>query len=226
MGARLSGMGRVVHGVLVALLAAACSPTFRGEAVQPNPLVSPLETLPVSEKIVVLTGDMELYVPRTPRPGQSATRLHFDRYRLHNEAWFTMVSRDRLRFHVQLEHKWKERADLGTWQVYLEDDRGRRYQPEGLDHASTRLLVHMWDTEVRSVQRNQFGDITAINDDGWRRRQPLSSLAVFRGRGDFVFYQRDLFRPDVRSLRLVVRRPGEAFEFTWNFSDAIAATGP
>lgn len=217
-------MGRVVHGVLLAWLAVAgCSPTFRGEAVQPNPLVSPLETLPISEKIVVITGDMELNLPRPPQAGESAAHLHTDRYPLHNEASFTMVSRDRLRFHVQLEHKWKEWADLGTWQVYLEDDRGNRYQPEGLDHASTKLLVTMWDTEVRTVHRNQHGDITSIEDDGWRRRQPLSSLAVFRGRGDFVFYKRDLFRPDVRSLRLVVHRPGETFEFTWNFSDAVAA---
>ena len=39
----------------------------------------------------------------------------------------------------------------------------------------------MWDQEVRSVQRNRFGDVVAINDDGWRRRLPLGSLSVFRG---------------------------------------------
>jgi hypothetical protein len=217
---------RVERGVLVALAVgtAACSPTFRGEAVQPNPLVSPLETLRTSEKIVVITGDMELNVPRQPRAGESIALLHLDRYPLHNEASFTMVSRDRLRFHVQLEHKWQDWADLGNWQVYLEDDHGQRYLPEGLDHATTQLLVQMWDTEVRTVQRNQFGDITAVNDDGWRRRQPLSSLAVFRGRGDFVFYKRDLFRRDLRSLRLVVHHPGETFEFTWTFTDSVAST--
>ena len=42
---------------------------------------------------------------------------------------------------------------------------------------------------------------------------------MFRGKADFVFYQRDLFHPGVRRLRLVVSRPGEAFEFTWNFQD-------
>ena len=68
-----------------------------------------------------------------------------------------------------------------------------------------------------------YGDITAIHEDGWRRRQTLGSLSVFRGKADFVFYQRDLFTPDMRRLTLVVRRSGQAFEFTWNFDDKVAA---
>jgi hypothetical protein len=46
---------------------------------------------------------------------------------------------------------------------------------------------------------------------------------VFRGKADFVFYQRDLFHANVRSLRLIVSRPGEAFEFTWKFDDTVAS---
>ena len=42
---------------------------------------------------------------------------------------------------------------------------------------------------------------------------------MFRGTADFVFYQRDLFTPQMRKMTLVVRRPGQAFEFTWNFED-------
>jgi hypothetical protein len=81
----------------------------------------------------------------------------------------------------------------------------------------------MWDREQRTARRNQYGDIVAINDDGWKSRQTLGSLSVYRGRADFVFYQRDLFNQNVRSLKLVVRRPGEAFEFTWRFQDNLAA---
>jgi len=212
---------RVLWWVAAILVAAAgCSPTFRGRAVQPNPTAAPTEVLRTSTAIDIVTGDMELNVPRPPAPGMPASIIHYDRYKLHNRAWFTMVSRDRLRFHVQIEHKWKEYADLGTWRAYLEDDQGHRYQPEGLDRATTKLLVTMWDVETRSVQRNQFGDIMAINDDGWKRRQPLGSLAVFRGRGDFVFYKRDILGPKIKWLRLVVTRPGESFEFTWDFADA------
>ena len=62
-----------------------------------------------------------------------------------------------------------------------------------------------------------------INDDGCKRRQTLGSLSVFRGRGDFVFYDRDLFTTNVRSLKLVVKRSGEAFEFVWRFQDNVAS---
>jgi hypothetical protein len=42
---------------------------------------------------------------------------------------------------------------------------------------------------------------------------------MFRGRGDYVFYARDIFTPDVQSLTLILRRRSMTFEFTWNFSD-------
>jgi hypothetical protein len=53
--------------------------------------------------------------------------------------------------------------------------------------------------------------------------QSLGSLSVFRGKADFVFYKRDLFRPDMRKLTLVARRSDQAFKFTWKFADRIAA---
>jgi hypothetical protein len=84
-------------------------------------------------------------------------------------------------------------------------------------------MTTMWDREQRTAVRNRFGDIVGIQDDGWRNRQTLGSLSVYRGKADFVFYQRDLFHANVRKLRLVVKRPGEAFEFTWNFQDTIAS---
>jgi len=197
-----------------------CSRTFSAEVVQPNPLVKPTETLRDSEPIRIITGDMELNVPREAE--QQVSLLHNNRYPLVNEASFTVVSCDRLRFHVQLEHKWQEWADLSSWEVFMVDDQGTLYRPETIEHPKTKHIVSMWDHEQRSVRRNLYGDIVAINEDGWRRRQPLGSLSVFRGNADFVFYQRDLFTPDVRKMTLVVRRAGQAFEFTWNFADRLA----
>ncbi|MCA9674744.1 MAG: hypothetical protein H6709_15400 [Kofleriaceae bacterium] len=191
--------------------------------VQPNPLVHPTETLRDSEEVVIVTGDMELNLPKSPAPAQRASPLAYRRYPLQNTASFTVVSRDRLRFHVQIEHKWQEWSDPSTWEVYLEDDQGHRWKPESTEHVRTRHMVTMWDQEIRSVQRNMYGDIVAINEDGWRRRVPLGSLSVFRGRADFVFYQRDLFSSDVKSMTLVVRRPGLGFEFRWAFDDKVFA---
>lgn len=210
---------------LAGLMSAACSRTFSAEVVQPNPLTQPTETLRDSEEVTIITGDMELEVPRQAEKTQRVSVAKHNRYPLQNVASFTLVSRDRLRFHVQLEHKWQEWADVSTWEVYMVDDEGKRYLPESVEHVRTRHLVSMWDREQRSVQRNMYGDIVAINEDGHRRRQTLGSLSVFRGTGDFVFYQRDLFTPDMRKLTLVVRRPGQAFEFRWNFNDGQVASG-
>src|SRR6187431_71321 len=109
------------------ILAVGCGRTFRGHATQPNPLAKPTETLRHSEKITIVTGDMELSTPDMPEGAQRVAVLRNNRYPLYNQASFTLVSRDRLRFHVQVDHKWQEWADLKTWTVFLEDDAGRRW---------------------------------------------------------------------------------------------------
>ena len=86
-----------------------------------------------------------------------ASVIHNEPYDLENRASFTVVSRDRLRFHVQIEHKWKEYADLEGWQAWIIDSRGRRYLPEQIDSRKPDLIVFMWDQEIRSVRRNAFG---------------------------------------------------------------------
>jgi hypothetical protein len=227
MGARL--LVSVVGAVAVIT---GCTRTFQKEAVQPNPLVHPTETLRTSEPITIVTGDMELEAPDPASGYENASPIHNHHYPLFNEASFTMVSRDRLRFHVQIDHKWEDWANLKTWDVYLVDDKGRMWKPESIEHARTHLITKMWDREQQTAicdsrGRDANGDcITTIGTDessGWRRRMTLGSLSVFRGNADFVFYQRDLFTKDLRWLKLVVRRPGEAFEFTWRFQDTVAA---
>jgi len=217
--------------VVASVWGAGCSRTFHAEAVQPNPMVMPTETLRSSERITIVTGDMELSAPDAPAPSERVTVAHNHHYPLINQASFTIVSRDRLRFHVQIDHKWEDWADLSTWDVHLEDDEGHVWLPEGVEHARTRIITKMWDREQRtaicsSAGRDSLGNcITTIGvlDDGWKRRQTLGSVSVFRGNADFVFYQRDMMNPAVRRLRLVVKRTGQAFEFVWQFRDNVAA---
>ena len=99
---------------------------------------------------------------------QVATARH-QRYPLRNVATFALISRDRIRFHVQLEHKWPSWADVRTWDVYLVDDDGHRYVPTGVERARVGHSTSMWDREVRTAQRNLYGDITAFNEDGFAR---------------------------------------------------------
>jgi hypothetical protein len=194
-------------------------------------MVTPTETLRSSEKVTIVTGDMELEVPYGAEQGREATIANNHRYPLINQASFTVVSRDRLRFHVQVDHKWEEWADLTTWDVHLEDDAGHSWEPESVEHAHTKLMNQFWDREQRtsvcsSAGRDPTGAcITTIGvlDDGWKHRQTLGTITVFRGNADFVFYQRDMMHADVRRLRLVVKRPSEAFVFVWKFRDTVAA---
>ena len=213
--------------MVLLLVMAGCHRTFKGSTTQPNPLADPNETLRQSEKITIVTGDMELEAVAPPEPGANASMVNrvggSNKYPLINQASFTVVSRDRLRFHVQVDHKWQEWADLSSWSVELIDDKGNHYTPEAVEHARTKIMTTMWDREVRTARRNRFGDVVGINDDGWKDRQTLGSLSVFRGKADFVFYKRNIFSPAVRSLRLIVKRPGEAFQFTWKFEDTIAS---
>jgi len=213
------------------VVVAGCTRTFQGQAVQPNPLAKPTETLRTSERITIVTSDMDLQQPDAPDGIKNASQVHTHHYPLVNAASFTMVSRDRLRFHVQVDHKWEDYADLKTWEVVLEDDQGHRWTPESVEHARTKVITKMWDPEQRTSICNHSGRdgkgdcFTTIGyqDDGWKRRQMLGSLSVYRGNADFVFYQRDLFTANVRTLRLVIRRSGTVFEYTWNFDDTVAS---
>ena len=208
-----------VFGLVVGLAAVGgCSRTFHNQVTQPNPLTQPLETLRESEEVIIVTGDMELNVP-AGGTNSGGSVLVDERYPLMNSARFTVVSRDRLRFHVQLEHKWQEWTDVHGWDAWLEDDQGRRFEPAETDQRSDKHIVRMWDFEQRSTVRNSFGDIVSVNNDGYKRRQTLGSLSVFRGRGDLVFYRKNIFNPKVKSLTLHMKRQGTIFEFKWRFSD-------
>lgn len=228
---------RALHAGLLAVVGLAvggsgCGRTFRGEAVQPNPMTAPTEVSPISEKITIVTGDMELEQPYAAESSEraNATIANNHRYPLINQASFTVVSRDRLRFHVQIDHKWEEWANPSTWDVHLEDDQGHSWAPDSVEGARTRLISQFWDREQRTTVCSSAGrDPTGacirtvgVADDGWKRRQSLGTLSVFRGNADFVFYHRDLMKPDIRKFRLLVKRPSEAFVFTWRFGDTVA----
>ena len=226
--------------LLAVVAVAGCTRTFAKDAVQPNPLLNPTETLRNSQTITIITGDMELDQPvsygcSAQAACNSASIAHSARYPLFNAASFTMVSRDRLRFHVQIDHKWEEWADLKTWEVYLLDDQGHRYIPESVEHAHTKVMTMMWDREQRRAICDSHGTDAkgdCLNTIGWDENpgtakvmhQTLGTLSVFRGNADFVFYQRDIFTPELKWMKLVVKRSGEAFEFTWHFTDEVASS--
>jgi hypothetical protein len=221
------------HLLAGVLLVVGCARTFNKEAVQPNPLLHPNETLRSSETIQIVTHDMDLKRPAPPDSTGTASPIFNQPYPLVNKASFTMVSRDRLRFHVQVDHKWEEYADLKSWDVQLIDDRGRIWRPEAVEHARHRMITSMWDWESRTTicdsrGRDATGD--CYNTIGWDQdpghsptmHQPLGSLSIYRGNADFVFYDRDLVTPAMRWVKLTVKRSGSVFEYVWRFEDEVA----
>jgi hypothetical protein len=212
--------------ILAALSAAGCTKTLRSSVSQPNPLLYPTETLRESEEIVIITGDMALERPRAPN-GTSYMRLPvMEKYPLVNKASFTVVTRDRLRFHVQLEHKWQDYVNVHNWHAYMVDDKGRRYEPVDIDRRQDRHVVETWDQEYRTPIRDRFQEVVGFEDDP--RPMALGNISVFRGFGDFVFYSEDIFHPEIESLTFVLERSGLQFHFTWKFTEdptSVAAAG-
>ena len=139
---------------------------------------------------------------RTSLPAVIATRdMELPRWvALPNSVYFVAVSRDRLRFHVTLHHKWEDMTDPTRWRVWIEDDTGHRYAPVGVDRR-----------DVKSVTRSYTAAGSGI--------QPIYQVTMFKGDGDYVFYRRNLVRRDMRYLVLVMQRPGYEYRYRWSFVD-------
>ncbi len=184
------------------VLGAACARPLQAHTTQPNPLKFPT-TDRKSERLVIHTKDFEL-----PR--------HF---LLRQSAYFKIVSRDRLRFHVRVTHKWEEYANIAGWDVRLEDDRGRVFRPEAKEVRARRHLTRVWDKERQTAQWDIFGDVKKTNNDGHKERRTMESVDAYAGTGDFAFFAEDLFTREVRTLTLVMTRGGTEMRFTWRFSE-------
>jgi hypothetical protein len=123
---------------------------------------------------------------------------------LTNSAYFFAVSKDRLRFHVTLIHTWEEMSDPARWRVWMEDDRGRVLRPAAFDRRVVKPVTTTYDQVNRA---NVFVP------------GPFITFTVYKGDGDYVFYRRDLVRKGMRSLTLVMQRPGYEFRYRWSFVD-------
>jgi hypothetical protein len=102
-----------------------------------------------------------------------------------------------------LQHKWEEIADPSGWRVWIEDDLGRRFAPEDSNRRGVRAVT----------TRYEVGRRGSVN------LSPLYLVTVFRGEGDYGFYRRDLLRPKMRWLMLIMVRPGYEYRYVWSFGD-------
>jgi hypothetical protein len=120
---------------------------------------------------------------------------------LENSAYFVAVSKDRLRFHVTLHHKWEDMSDPTRWRVWIEDDRGAVHLPAACDRRVIRPVTKMY-------------------------LQQWVSFTVYKGDGDYVFYRHNLVRKNMRWLTLVMKRPGYEYRYRWSFVDEAIPAEP
>lgn len=178
-------------------LLAACGSVVKTTSIsQPNPVLD--DRVGWEESIV--TQDMEMSY----------------RFYMVQKAWFNVVSPNRIRFHIQLMHKWEEFADLRGWDITLTDDRGRVIKPE-VDLRSNKSKSTVWDHELQTAQRNEFGDVVKLNNDGYKQRVSMESVSAFYGRGDCLFTAKDLFTKETKKLTLRMTKGSTTYVFEWNF---------
>ena len=184
---------------------AGCSKAqLSAHTMQPNPLAMPSnEVLRESKHLHIFVKDMD--IPRA--------------FRMYQTAWFQVVSRDRIRFHVVLVHKWEEMTDVRGWNAHLEDDAGHVFYPEASEKRNNKHTSQVWDYERRTAMYNEFGDVIGTRNDGYKQRVPLDKVDLFKGSGDVVFHSPDLFSQNLRRLTLVLERDGLAYRFTWDLYD-------
>lgn len=192
------------------VLAVGCDRSWESKVVQPRPYLGVSQEGRTSFPLVIRTRDMDL--PRF---------IH-----LVNSAYFVVVSKDRMRFHVTLHHKWESMSDPSRWVVWIEDDLGRRFYPSSLDGKRVRPVNQVFGqrryrgSRVLEAPLHLVEAVEEIDD-----RLPLAAFGYYRGDADFVFYREDLFRSEMRVLTLVMKRPGYEYRYVWTFVDDPDAPG-
>jgi hypothetical protein len=200
--------------MIAAALTGGCyNKTWESTVVQPKLVLGGNATQRTSYPLIIKMSDMDLpkfcrYIELSPGRRIAVSCEDMD---LLNTAYFVIVSKDRLRFHVTLHHKWETMSDPVRWRVWIEDDTGRRSYAR-IEGRTLRPITQMWGTEDRSPEVNA--------------RPPLYSITVWRGDGAYVFYRRDLFRRDMSRLALVLQRPGYTYRYVWSFVESEGQEPP
>jgi hypothetical protein len=172
---RARGVACVVIGLI-----GGCRSTFTSQIAQPELVLGATEEARTSLPLEIVTRDMEC-----PRGVKMA-----------NKAYFVAVSRDRIKFHVELQHKWDTMCDLRDWTVEVEDGWGRRHRPE-IDQRRVRV-VNQSPANTHYV--------------GWNGH-------YYTGKADLSIYRRDLIRAATNRVTLILKRPGYEYRYVWRFSD-------
>jgi hypothetical protein len=164
--------------IVACLFLGGCTKRWTAEVHQPPLLLTANDVTRTSLPLAIVVRDMEM-----------------GRYQITNSAYYVVVSRDRLRFHITLNHKWDDFADLKTWTVYVEDATGKRHYPEEVSGTVNHISM-------------------------WRRNGVTYQLhaPMYRGEADVSIYHRDLFAAGKR-VTLVLSRADYEYRYRWISGD-------
>jgi hypothetical protein len=162
---------RLAIGVAIACGAVACRTHWTAETTQPVIPLQADKTARTSWPLTIVMSDMEMR-----------------HRRLANTAYYVVVSRDRLRFHLILQHKWESMSDVRTWDAWVEDGHGVHHPLEDVSQRSVQVSV-----------------LIAYNVE----------FPIYVGYADFTVYARDLYESG-NQLTLVLRRPGYEYRYVWH----------
>jgi hypothetical protein len=115
-------VGRFALALALACSVMGCRSRWRAEVVQPPLVLEADKRARTSVPLTIMRREMEMRWRR-----------------LANTAYYVVVSRDRLRFHVTLRHKWESMSDLRTWDTWVEDGRGVRHLVEEVAQRSVQV---------------------------------------------------------------------------------------
>jgi hypothetical protein len=167
-------------------------------ALQPSPLdaLRTPDVAPVSVRLYIYQRDVAL-----PRD-----------YQLRSWAQFTLVARDRLRFHVGVARVEESEADTRGFEAWLEDEHGVRLAPEARELGRVNRIAITWR------------EYPPTPGDPWCRAPPCLSrifpgYQAYEGQADYVFAAPDLMGRERKQLTLVLARGGVEYRYTWRFGD-------
>jgi hypothetical protein len=183
--------------ILMVMAAGGCATVqLEAKSVSPSPVrdVGKPDELPTSSALYIHSRDKD---------------LPYD-FQLRSSAQFSMVSQDRIRFHLGIARQDEEEADVRGWKVVIEDDTGRRYEPQRELPVMKRLALNwrLWPYQP---------------GDSWCQQPPCLSRVIpgyeaFEGSADYTIHETNFLRNKKR-LTLLATRHGVTMRFTWNFAD-------
>ena len=207
--------------LLLGLLLGACASSIQGAAEMPNPVLFPdpdEDGRIVSDGIAIRTRDADMigFEPSAAPRMRGGLAIRRDP-EFFQTAYFEMRSPARLDFLVQLAHRSAEDADPKRQEIWLEDDRGRRFAPTRVDTDASRtqrVNMNLGRTGVTVMQIKGAGYRYKMQvDEGSDRSSEMlhrRALVSFRGG--------PMLTESTRSLSLVLRAAHRTVRFTWRFT--------